>query len=171
MATTTPDPRHGGTRDGSDGGAPGAAPPDGQDRIVATMSALQADLARSEGKASLLLALSGAALVALVSAAGSLRLTVPTAVAGALGTAALLAATVLLLLAVRPDLGGSGWTSWSRLSVGQLRERLAAGYPVDHLRFMAALAARKFRLIRAAVDCLLAGVGLLALAAVLMRTT
>ncbi|WP_407287702.1 Pycsar system effector family protein [Streptomyces sp. BP-8] len=171
MATTTPDPRQGGTRDGSDDEAHGGPPPDRQDRIVATMTALQADLARSEGKASLLLALSGAALVALVSAAGGLRLTVPAAVAGALGTAALLAATALLLLAVRPDLGGSGWTSWSRLSVGQLRERLASGYQVDHLRFMAALAARKFRLIRAAVDFLLAGLGLLALTAVLMRTT
>ncbi|MGW1375325.1 Pycsar system effector family protein [Streptomyces sp. NPDC002446] len=164
MTTTTPDPR----RDGARGAAQ-----DGQrmqDRIAATVSALQGDLARSEGKASLLLALSGAALVALVSAAGNLRLTAPAAVAGALGTAALLAATVLLLLAVRPQLGGDGWTSWPRLSTEQLRERLAAGHEVDHLRFMAALAARKFRLIRAAVDCLLAGLGLLALAAVLLRT-
>lgn len=154
MATTTPDPQH----------------ERAQDRISATVAALQGDLARSEGKASLLLALSGAALVALVSAAGDLRLTVYAAAAGGLGTAALMASTVLLLLAVRPDLGGSGWTSWSRLSDDELRARLAAGYQVDHLRFMATLAARKFRLIRTAVDCLLAGLGLLSLAAVLVAT-
>lgn len=157
MATTTPDPQQDGAHDRA------------KDRVATAVGALQGDLARSEGKASLLLALSGAALVALVSAAGDLRLTAAAAVAGALGTAALLAATVLLLLAVRPDLGGSGWTRWPRLTTEQVREQLASGYQVEQLRFMAALAARKFRLIRAAVDCLLAGLGLLALAAVLVR--
>lgn len=45
--------------------------------------------------------------------------------------------------------------------------KLTAGYQVDQLRFMARLATRKFRLIRVAVDCTLAGIGLLGLAAVL----
>ena len=89
MSTTAPEYEH----DGS------------PDRISAAVTALQGDLARSEGKASLLLALSGAALVALMSTAPGLRPALPAAVAGALGAAALLAATVLLLLAVRPDLG------------------------------------------------------------------
>ncbi|MEU9120214.1 Pycsar system effector family protein [Streptomyces sp. NPDC048506] len=155
MATTARDPRNDGA----------------QNRIATTLTALQSDLARSEGKASLLLALSGAALVALVSAAGGLRLSTSAAVAGALGAAALLAATVLLLLAVRPDLGGTGWTSWSRLTDDELGERLASGYQVEHLRFMAALATRKFRLIRAAVDSLIAGLGLLAVATALAWTT
>lgn len=141
------------------------------DRISAAVTALQGDLARSEGKASLLLALSGAALVALMATAPGLRPAFPAAVAGALGAAALLAATVLLLLAVRPDLGGSGWTSWPRLSVGQLRHQLRSGYQVENLRFMAELATRKFRLIRAAVDCMLAGIGFLALAGILVLTT
>ncbi|MEU5611307.1 Pycsar system effector family protein [Streptomyces sparsogenes] len=151
MATTAPDPR------------PDAA----RESISATVVSLQADLARSESKASLLLALAGAALVALGSTAPGLHPGVPTAVAGTLGAAALLAATVLLLLAVRPNLSGDGWTSWSRMSHDRLRERLASGYQVEHVRFMAQLAVRKFRLIRIAVDCMLAGLGLLALAAVL----
>ncbi|MEV6315151.1 Pycsar system effector family protein [Streptomyces sp. NPDC051776] len=154
MSTTAPDPRHDGARD----------------RMAATVAALQGDLVRSEGKASLLLALSGAALVALVSTATNLHPPLPAAVAGALGAAALLSATLLLLLAVRPELGGNGWTSWPRLSAEQLRDQLASGYQPDHLRFMAALAIRKFRLIRAAVDSLLAGIGLLVLAAVLVVT-
>ncbi|MEU6079561.1 Pycsar system effector family protein [Streptomyces sp. NPDC047108] len=138
-----------------------------QDRLAATVTALQGDLARSEGKASLLLALSGAALVGLVSAATNLHPPLPAAVFGALGAAALLAATLLLLLAVRPQLGGTGWPSWPRLSAEQLNDELASGYQPDHLRFMAALATRKFCLIRAAVDAMVAGISLLAVAAAL----
>jgi pycsar effector protein len=154
MSTTAPEHEH----DGS------------QERISAAVTALQGDLARSEGKASLLLALSGAALVALMSTAPALRPALPAAAAGALGAAALLAATVLLLLAVRPNLGGSGWTRWPALSVEQLRAHLRSGYDPENLRFMAELATRKFRLIRAAVDCMLTGIGLLALASILVLT-
>ncbi|MEU3459301.1 Pycsar system effector family protein [Streptomyces sp. NPDC006733] len=142
-----------------------------QERIAATVASLQADLGRSDTKASLLLGLAGAALVALASAAPGRHPTPPVAVAASLGATALLTAAVLLLCAVRPHLGGTGWTSWSPLSAEQLRARLTAGYQVEHLRFMAALATRKFRLIRLAVDCMLAGVGLLAVAAVLVATT
>ena len=56
------------------------------------------------------------------------------------------------------------------MSVGQLRHQLRSGYPVENLRFMAALATRKFRLIRAAVDCMLAGIGLLVLAGIFVIT-
>ncbi|MFI9051949.1 Pycsar system effector family protein [Streptomyces sp. NPDC053427] len=152
MATTAPDPQH----------------DTAQDRIAATLTSLQADLARTDAKASLLLALSGAALVALASTASSLHPTVPAAAAASLAAAALLASTMILLLAIRPHLGGSGWTSWSRLSTDQLRDELTSGYQVEHLRFMATLAMRKFRLIQAAVDCMLAGLGLLAVTAVLV---
>lgn len=154
MAATAPTPQH----------------DTAQERIAATVASLQADLGRSDTKASLLLALAGAALVALASAAPDLHPTVPTAVIASLGTAAMLAATVILLCAVRPHLGGNGWTGWPRLNADQLRDQLTAGYQVEHLRFMAALATRKFRLIRAAVDCMLAGLGLLVLAAVLVAT-
>nr|WP_307811442.1 Pycsar system effector family protein [Streptomyces fildesensis] len=47
--------------------------------------------------------------------------------------------------------------------------RLSSGR-LEHLRFMAALATRKFRLIRAAVDCMLGGPALLVLAAVRVAT-
>lgn len=152
MATTTPDPRQ----------------PAAQERIAAAITALQADLARTDAKASLLLALTGAALAALASAASDLHPTVPAAVAASLAAVALLASTSLLLVAIRPHLKGSGWTSWSRLSTDELRDLLASGYQVEHLTFMAALATRKFRLIRASVDCMLAGLGLVALTAVLV---
>ncbi len=76
MSTTPPEAQHDGA----------------QDRISAAVTALQGDLVRSEGKASLLLALSGAALVALVSTVPNLRPPLPAGVLGGLGTAALLAA-------------------------------------------------------------------------------
>ncbi|MGW7518490.1 Pycsar system effector family protein [Streptomyces sp. NPDC054796] len=135
--------------------------------MAAVVATLQADLTRSDTKASLLLALSGGALVALASTARELAPDAPAAVALSLGAAALLAATVLLLVAVRPDLRGRGWTSWPGLAPDQLRAWLETGYEPGHLGFMAELATRKFRLIRVAVDCMLAGLGLLALGAVL----
>ncbi|AJE82120.1 MULTISPECIES: Pycsar system effector family protein [Streptomyces] len=146
-----------------------AAPGDeaAQQRIAALVAGVQSDLARTESKAGLLLALSAAALAALLSAAVTLDLPAAVAVTGALAAAALLAATALLLLAVRPDLTGTGWTSWPALGDEELRAQLLGGYRVEHLRFLAALALRKFRLIRAAVDCLLAGLGLVAVAGVL----
>jgi hypothetical protein len=152
MTTTAPDPQQG----------------TAQDRIAATVTSIQTDLARTDAKASLLLALSGAALVALSSTAPSLHPAPPAATAAALAAAALLASTLILLLAIRPHLGGSGWTSWARLSTEELHDRLTSGYQVEHLKFMAALAVRKFRLIRIAVDCMLAGLGLLALMTALL---
>ena len=90
---------------------------------------------------------------------------------GSLGSAALLAATAILLLAVRPNLRGPGWPSWAQLNNEQLHDQLVHRYEVNHLRFMAALATRKFRLIRATVDCMLVGLGLLAPTAVIVVTT
>ncbi|KQV21279.1 MULTISPECIES: Pycsar system effector family protein [unclassified Kitasatospora] len=146
------------------------ATPEQQTRIAGVVTTLQSDLSRADAKAGLLLALSGAALVALASTASHLHPTVPATIAAVLCTAALLAATALLLLAVRPNLRGSGWTTWPRLTNDQLHTWLTVGYKVDHLRFMAVLAAHKFRLIRTAIDCLLASLGLLALTTLLVAT-
>ncbi|WP_059005637.1 Pycsar system effector family protein [Streptomyces specialis] len=150
---------------------PGPPPEGAYDRVHGAISVLHGDLARSDSKAGLLLALTGAALAALVSAAASLDLSVVAAVAGTLSAAALLTATAILLIAVRPDLGGTGWTSWPELSKEQLRDRLATGHLLEHAQQMAALATRKFRRIRTAVDCMLVGLALLALTSLLAVTT
>ncbi|BFV56991.1 hypothetical protein KCMC57_up20950 [Kitasatospora sp. CMC57] len=144
--------------------------PEQQSRMAGVVTTLQADLARADAKASLLLALSGAALVALASTAPELHPTATATTAAALCTATLLAATALLLLAVRPDLRGNGWTSWPRLTDDQLHAWVTTGYQTDHLRFMAVLAARKFRLIRTAIDCLLGSLALVALTTLLVAT-
>jgi hypothetical protein len=138
-----------------------------QAAVDTAIATLRGELGRCDSKASLLLALTGASLAGVVSAAASAHLPVASVAVGAVGAAGLLAATVILLLAVRPSLSGAGWPTWPRLPVEQLREHLAAGQQVDEVKVLAANAARKFRRIRYAVDCILAGLGFLALAAVL----
>lgn len=134
------------------------------DTAIAT---LRSELARSDGKASLLLALTGAALAALVSMVSGRHLPAAALAVGVLGAVALLAATVILLAAVRPYLNGAGWPSWPTLQAEQLREQLAAGQHLEEVRVLAAAAKTKFLRIRYAVDCVLAGLGLLTVAAVL----
>jgi hypothetical protein len=143
---------------------PVAVPQAHVDTAVAT---LRAELGRSDSKASLLLALTGASLAGLVSAAGNTHLPTTAVVVGSFGAVALLTATVILLLAVRPTLSGTGWPRWPGMPDEQLHAQLAAGQQIDEAKVLATVAARKFRRIRAAINFVLAGLGFLALAAVL----
>jgi hypothetical protein len=138
-----------------------------QRNIDSAIAILRGELARSDGKASLLLALTGAGLAALLSAASGADFALPVIVTGSLAATALLAATVILLLAVRPQLRGAGWPTWHRLPISDLTAQLAAGQGTEEVRVLATLARRKFTYLRAAVDCALTGLFLLTLAAVL----
>jgi hypothetical protein len=97
--------------------------------IDATVNGLRGELARCDTKASIVLAVPLAVLAGIASKAldGDLHLSVPAAIAGALGTAVLVTATVLLLLAISPSLKGGGFPSWTRLSIPEVAERIAAG--------------------------------------------
>ena len=150
MTTTEPQPVRTGTQGADDAAA-----------------MLRTELGRADSKASLLLALTGAALAGIGSAAPQLDLPAPAVVAGAVGITALLASTVLLLLTVRPSLAGTGWPSWHQLTDAELQVRLAGGHDTTEVQVLQAAARRKFRRIRHAVDCALVGVGFLAVAAVL----
>jgi hypothetical protein len=86
---------------------------------------------------------------------------------GAVGAVALLAATVVLLLAVRPQLGGPGWPQWSHLTDEELQGELAAGQQLTLVKVLAASARTEYARIRLAVDLVLTGLGFLAAAAVL----
>lgn len=128
---------------------------------------LRAELARADSKASLLLALTGAALAGTGSAAPQLALPAAAVATGAAGITALAVATVLLLLTVRPSLDGTGWPMWHRLARAELQARFDAGTGTDEVEVLQAAARRKFRRLRTAVDSVLVGVGSLAVAAVL----
>ncbi|MBP2054329.1 hypothetical protein J2Z21_007332 [Streptomyces griseochromogenes] len=154
MSTTTPasDPLHAG-RTGP--------------HIDTAIALLRGEVARSDSKAALLLALTGAALAALVSLGVGRHLPTSAVAVGAVGAVALLAATVVLLLAVRPQLGGPGWPQWPKLTDEELLAELTAGQQVALVKVLAASARGKYARICLAVDLVLTGLGFLAVAAVL----
>jgi hypothetical protein len=146
---------------------PPALPPVRQEDIDTALSGLRSELARCDSKASLLLALTGAVLAGVLSAAANTDLPTAAVVAGAVGVAGLFAATMLLLAVVRPRLGGCGWPTWHRLTIQELHARLADGQLVNEVRILSVSAVRKFTGIQRAVDCIRAGLVFLAVAGVL----
>jgi len=128
---------------------------------------LRTELGRADSKAGLLLALTGAGLAGVGSAAPQLDLPGSAMAVGALGLCSFVASTVLLLLAVRPTLNGAGWPGWGQLTDAELRAQLAHGHHSAEVQVLAAAARLKFRRIQYAVDCALVGVAALTLAAVL----
>lgn len=129
---------------------------------------LRTESGRVDTKAGLLLALAVGFAGMGAAAATQVDLPVAAAVTGALGLAALGLATVLLLLAVDPVLEGSGWPSWHRLTDPELQAHLARGTAFAEVRDLQAATRRKFIRVRLAVRSILAGVGFLSLAAVLV---
>lgn len=126
------------------------------------------EISRTDGKASLLLAFNGAVLAGLASVAGN-DLPPVAKVSGALAVLALGAAAVLLLLVVRPRLGGDDKASfpyWARLDEDEIRACMDGDTRAARIRVLSALAVRKFIHLRRAVDLSLAALVLLALAAV-----
>ncbi|KAB7833534.1 Pycsar system effector family protein [Streptomyces mobaraensis] len=129
---------------------------------------LRGELGRSDSKASLLLALTGAALAGIGSAAPSwIHLPAAAVTVGVVGALAFFAATVILLLAVRPTLAGTGWPTWHKLTDTELEARLADGARMDEVRVLQAAARSKFARVQYAIGCALVGAGCLAVAAVL----
>ena len=128
---------------------------------------LTAQIARCDSKASLLLALTGTSLAGAFSVAASTHPGTPALAVGVIGATLLLAATLLLLAVVRPNLTGPGWPRWPAMNDNELHNALTTGPGPAEARALAALAARKYSRVRAAVDCARAGILLLALAAAL----
>jgi len=125
------------------------------------------EIARTDGKASLLLAFDGALLAGLASVAGH-RLPVFTTVCGAAAVLALAAAAALLLLVVRPRLGGgdrSSFPHWARLTSSEIYESLTRDRRAARIGVLSGIAVRKYAHLRRAVDLSLATLVLLLLAA------
>ncbi|EYT77992.1 integral membrane plasmid transfer protein [Streptomyces sp. Tu 6176] len=135
--------------------------------LADALAAVTTEIGRTDGKASLLLAFNGAVLAGLASLAGR-HLPTPTAVLGGLAVAALGTATVLLLLVVRPRLGGSDRASfphWARLTEHEIRTCMTGDTRAARVRVLSRIALAKFGRLTRAVDCTLAALALLALAA------
>ncbi|MCX5434790.1 DUF5706 domain-containing protein (plasmid) [Streptomyces sp. NBC_00257] len=133
------------------------------------------ELARIDGKASLLLAFDGAVLAGLATLADK-PLPLPTQIAGSAAILALTTAAVLLLLVVRPNIGGrgrvirEGFPHWARLSEDELVTAMREDTRAIRIKSLSALTVGKFNRLALAVDAILAALALLLVAAVLAAT-
>ncbi|WPO76283.1 Pycsar system effector family protein [Streptomyces sp. KN37] len=132
---------------------------------------LEAKLSRTDNKASLLLAFIGAVLAGLASVADK-ELPLPAQIAGGAAGLALATAAVLLLLVVRPNLGGKGrviregFPLWAQLSEEDLLRAMRQDTRLGRVKALSVISVTKFERVTYAVDFVLAALALLALAAV-----
>jgi hypothetical protein len=140
--------------------------------LDAACTTVTTEIARTDSKASLLLAFNGAVLAGLASLADK-DLTLPAQVTGAAAILALAASAVLLLLVVRPDLGGrgrvvrEGFPRWARMSEDEMLHAMRRDTRAIRVRSLSTLALAKFERLARAVDLTLAALTLLLAAAVL----
>ncbi|KPC61259.1 Pycsar system effector family protein [Streptomyces chattanoogensis] len=137
--------------------------------LTAAHAEVKAELARTDTKASLLLAFIGAMMAGAWTVATSVHLPVASVAFGAVGVAVLLAAAALLLLTVRPHLGGgrpAGFPKWATLTPAEMREALGEDDRPVHIVNLSRIAVRKFVRLRRAIDLTCTAGGLLVIAAV-----
>ena len=130
-------------------------------------AAVVTEIGRTDNKSSLLLAFNGAVLAGLGSVADH-DLPPVTNVFGALATLALGAAAVLLLLVVRPSLGGDDKASfpyWAGLDDDEIRASMDGDTRAARIRVLSQIAVGKYRQLRHAVHLSLLAIALLLVAA------
>lgn len=137
--------------------------------LDAARADVKAEIARTDGKVSLLLAFIGALLAGVCTVGAGRPLPVVAAGFGLAGVGVLVAVAGLLLWAVRPNLGGGarpvGFPRWATLSAAEVRAELAVDDRAEHVAALSRIAVRKYTLLRRAVDGTCAGGALLVLAA------
>ncbi|MGW3571633.1 Pycsar system effector family protein [Streptomyces sp. NPDC000941] len=135
--------------------------------LTAAHAEVKAEIARTDGKASLLLAFIGAVLAGVWTAANAHLLT-PAYVVGGMGVLLLVTAAGLLLRVVRPNLSGAavaGFPLWARLTADQVRTVLAEDRRGEDIANLSRLALVKFAALQRAIDVTRAGGVLLIVAA------
>lgn len=130
-------------------------------RLDATITSLEGQLSRCDGKANLLLAFNGAVLlIGGTPAGGKGRLVLALQALSACG---LLAAISFVLLAVwartRPS-GRTAWPFWALLPAGQIRDVLADDRRAEDVGALSRLLRTKYRRINASIALTLAGLAL-----------
>ncbi|MFI2757410.1 Pycsar system effector family protein [Streptomyces echinatus] len=141
-------------------------PTTGRD-LMAALAEVKAEIARTDGKTSLLLAFVGAILAGAWTVGHDLPLVWPARIAGGAGMAVLLVAAGLLLRSVRPNLSGRhGFPLWATLTAQEITDTVSRDLAAD-IAGLSRLAVAKFTGLRRAVDLTLAGGALLVLAALL----
>ncbi|MEU3856971.1 Pycsar system effector family protein [Streptomyces sp. NPDC028722] len=132
--------------------------------LAAAHAEVKAEIARTDGKTSLLLAFVGAVLAGAWSVGHDLPLNWPARIAGGAGMVVLLVAAGLLLRSVRPNLRGRhGFPLWATLTAEEISDAVTRDLAAD-IAGLSRLAVAKFTCLRRAVDLTLAGGALLILA-------
>ncbi|MGQ4361646.1 Pycsar system effector family protein [Streptomyces sp. SAS_272] len=130
-------------------------------------SMLGKELVRHDTKASLLIAVDGGILALVAAIAHGSDLSWEVRLLGVLGLSALAASVLVLLVSIRPALGGrtgEGWEIWSALGRDDLLIHMKAERRPERILFLSRVVHRKFRRLRLAVDLLIAGLLLFAVA-------
>ncbi|MFF3748636.1 Pycsar system effector family protein [Streptomyces kronopolitis] len=137
--------------------------------LTAAHAEVKAELARTDTKASLLLAFTGAMLAGAWTVATSIHLPPAAIVFGPAGAAVLLAAAVYLLRTVRPNLGGTrpqGFPKWATLTPDEIRDALSEDDRPAHIAALSRIAVAKFARLQRAIDLTCIAGALLVTAAV-----
>ncbi|WP_331722615.1 Pycsar system effector family protein [Streptomyces sp. NBC_00122] len=142
--------------------------------LDAACTAVTTEIGRTDNKASLLLAFDGAVLAGLASLADKDLPRTAQVVGGAAGLA-LAAAAVLLLLVVRPNLGGrtptpGSFPHWAQLDADAIRASMDTDTRGARIKVLSTIAVAKYQRLARAVDTILAALALLLVAAVLAVT-
>ncbi|MEU6175848.1 Pycsar system effector family protein [Streptantibioticus parmotrematis] len=152
-------------------GTPPATPSNTPDKALldSELATVAAEIVRTDGKASLLLAFVGAGLAGLAQVTGHGRTLALTC--AALTALDLAAAVVVLLLTVWPRLGSGGidraFPHWARLSPAEVRAALTTDDRAARIVTLSRIALRKYRHLRVAVLLCIVAVPLAALAVAL----
>ncbi|MFF9324521.1 Pycsar system effector family protein [Streptomyces sp. NPDC014776] len=135
------------------------------DALRAAHAEVKAEIARTDNKTALLLAFVGAVLAGAWTVANTL--TLPARIVGGCGMTLLVAAAVLLLRSVRPNLGGRhGFPLWATLTPQEIPAAVSGDLAAD-IAGLSRLAVAKFTGLRRAVDLTCAGGALLVMAILL----
>ncbi|MCQ6245256.1 Pycsar system effector family protein [Streptomyces malaysiensis] len=135
--------------------------------LAAAHAEVKAEIARTDGKASLLLAFIGAVLAGVWTVASDAHLPTPVYVVGGVGVLLLVTAAALLLRVVRPNMTGAvaGFPLWARLTADEIRALLAEDRRGEDIANLSRIALVKFAALQRAIDVTRAAGALLVVAA------
>ncbi|MFD4178154.1 Pycsar system effector family protein [Streptomyces anulatus] len=126
-----------------------------------------AEISRTDSKASALLAAFGIPLAVLVAAVPGRDLPIPAAILVGLGAVGLVAAMLVVLLVVRPRLGGNtrgSYLHWATCTPEQVRTDLATDLTAERIIRLSQIATAKYRALKTAIDITAGALVLLVLA-------
>ncbi|NBM18797.1 Pycsar system effector family protein [Streptomyces sp. GC420] len=138
--------------------------------LVCAHAEVKAEIARTDTKASLLLAFVGALLAGVWTVAKDADLPAAAVVVGGAGAVALVAAAGVLLWTVRPNLGGArpvGFPLWATLTAEEIRTELGTDRRAQHIAALSRIAVAKFARLKRAVELICGGGALLIVAALI----